>query len=57
MGETTSCEEPEGYVSGAGDCDDASAEVSPLADEVCDGVDNDCDGGEDGDGSTDRTVF
>jgi hypothetical protein len=26
------------------DCDDSRADVHPLADEVCDGVDNDCDG-------------
>ena len=28
----------------AGDCDDTSAEISPLATEICDGLDNDCDG-------------
>ena len=27
-----------------GDCNDGSAAVSPLLDEVCDGLDNDCDG-------------
>jgi len=29
------------------DCNDADANVNPDADEVCDGVDNDCDGGVD----------
>lgn len=28
----------------AEDCDDADAQISPAADEVCDGADNDCDG-------------
>jgi hypothetical protein len=27
-----------------GDCDDGAADISPLALEVCDGLDNDCDG-------------
>ena len=29
------------------DCDDSNAQVSPAVTEVCDGVDNDCDGGVD----------
>ncbi|MFN7144541.1 MAG: putative metal-binding motif-containing protein, partial [Myxococcota bacterium] len=33
------------------DCDDAHATVHPDADEVCDGVDNDCDGTTDVDAS------
>ena len=35
---------PEGYVSTGGDCDDTQAEAFPGAREVCDGLDNDCDG-------------
>ena len=40
----TSCEQPSGYVSAEGDCDDGDAEVAPGVDELCDGVDQDCDG-------------
>ena len=39
----------------AGDCDDSDATVSPSADEVCDGVDNDCDG--QADNGLEKTVF
>ena len=39
-----SCSTPLGYVSDAGDCDDANASVYPTASETCDGVDNNCDG-------------
>ncbi|GDX82085.1 hypothetical protein LBMAG42_38960 [Deltaproteobacteria bacterium] len=43
-GEVLACVRPDGYASGQADCDDSSAEVWPGADEVCDGVDNDCNG-------------
>jgi len=33
-----------GYASNADDCDDTRSDVHPLAPELCDGVDNDCDG-------------
>jgi hypothetical protein len=38
------CDLPEGYVESAYDCDDTRADVNPTADELCDEVDNDCDG-------------
>ena len=38
------CSTPAGAVSDASDCDDGDAAVSPSAQEVCDGADNDCDG-------------
>ncbi|MEW6076336.1 MAG: PilC/PilY family type IV pilus protein [Thermodesulfobacteriota bacterium] len=37
--------QPAGYVAAGTDCDDNDAAVNPGAVEVCDGVDNDCDGG------------
>ena len=43
------CELPVGYVANGSDCDDEDATVYPAAEEVCDGVDNDCDGSEDED--------
>jgi len=42
-GALETCEPPPGHVDIAGDCDDGNGSVFPGADEVCDGVDNDCD--------------
>ncbi|MBD0832008.1 MopE-related protein, partial [Aestuariibaculum sediminum] len=44
---TQSNNQPEGYVSNSLDCDDANAAINPDASEVCDGLDNDCDGSTD----------
>jgi predicted outer membrane repeat protein len=38
------CDEPTGYVNIAEDCDDNNPSVSPAESEVCNGVDDDCDG-------------
>ena len=38
------CEEVSGYVANSDDCDDTSSISYPLADEICDELDNDCDG-------------
>ncbi|MEK7632529.1 MAG: putative metal-binding motif-containing protein [Patescibacteria group bacterium] len=46
---TFACDEPIGYVADSADCDDAAATVNPGAAEVCNDVDDDCDGGTDED--------
>ncbi|MBL8619522.1 MAG: hypothetical protein JNM72_28175 [Deltaproteobacteria bacterium] len=51
------CEAPPGVADVPGDCDDAAITVNPGAVEVCDLVDNDCDGTVDGPTSTDLTTF
>ena len=40
----TACSAPSRYVADDTDCDDSDTTVNPAATEVCDGVDNDCDG-------------
>ena len=39
-----SCEPPSGYVQNSDDCDDINTFINPLGIEVCDLVDNDCNG-------------
>ena len=51
------CEEPEGYASNADDCDDTNAGVNTGATEVCDGLDNDCDGATDDPTAADALTF
>ncbi len=38
------CEQPVGMVSIGGDCDDNDPSVNPDAEEICDDIDNNCDG-------------
>jgi len=40
----TEKDQPDGYVSSNDDCNDENAAVNPAATEVCDEIDNDCDG-------------
>ena len=43
-GTLDACDLPAGYSGADGDCDDADSAISPAETDVCDGVDNDCDG-------------
>ena len=43
------CVEPEGYTTNSSDCNDASTDAFPGGVEICDGLDNDCDGATDND--------
>ncbi|MEC7983836.1 MAG: MopE-related protein, partial [Myxococcota bacterium] len=51
------CTVPEGYVENAEDCDDTNLSIYPLADEVCDGIDNNCDEVVDEDSAIDAPVW
>lgn len=42
--EIFTCAQPAGFVDNSNDCDDANASINPGAAEICDGLDNDCDG-------------
>jgi hypothetical protein len=39
-----SCEQPEGFVNNNEDCDDSDQNINPAASELCNGVDDDCNG-------------
>ena len=38
------CSQPTGYVNNSLDCDDTNSAINPNASEVCNGIDDDCDG-------------
>jgi hypothetical protein len=42
--DSLACSQPVGYVTDSTDCNDTVAAINPAATEVCDGVDNNCDG-------------
>ncbi len=51
------CDPPDGYAATDDDCDDADPAVNPSADEVCNDVDDDCDGTIDEDATDARTFY
>jgi hypothetical protein len=53
----SACTQPSGTVEVGDDCDDADASVNPDASELCDGVDNDCDGTTDEDEAIDAATW
>ncbi len=53
----SACDVPSGHTDNALDCDDGNADVNPTATEVCDGVDNDCDGGTDDEAAVDGEIW
>ena len=53
----TGCEQPAQYTADATDCDDLDAAISPAADELCDTVDNNCDGAIDEDTAVDAITW
>jgi hypothetical protein len=58
----SACEMPAGYVVDWSDCNDIDAAIHPMASEICDEVDNDCDGLTDNDddsldGTTGTTYY
>ena len=54
---TQSCSQPAGYADGPTDCDDADAAISPNATEICDDIDNDCDGAIDEDDAANTATW
>jgi len=51
------CSQPSGYVADQTDCDDGDAAINPAADELCNGVDDDCDGDIDEDSAVDAATW
>ncbi len=51
------CEQPSGYAAAGGECDDDDSAVNPGATELCDGIDNDCEGTADGSDASDASTY
>ncbi|MCK6519264.1 putative metal-binding motif-containing protein, partial [Myxococcota bacterium] len=56
-GDLLSCEAPSGNVANNEDCDDGAAGVSPAGTELCDGLDNNCDGATDEGAAADAATW
>ncbi|MCB9761086.1 MAG: putative metal-binding motif-containing protein [Alphaproteobacteria bacterium] len=54
---TAACDQPLGYIDNGIDCDDNDNFIYPGASEICDGLDNDCDGYDDNDAVDASTWF
>ncbi|MBI2339845.1 MAG: FG-GAP repeat protein [Deltaproteobacteria bacterium] len=53
----TQCSQSSGYLSDNSDCDDTNSAVNPAETEVCDTIDNDCDGVTDEDDAADASTW
>ena len=51
------CEAPTQYVDNPNDCDDTLVDVHPQSDEICDNIDNNCDGYIDENSALDATIW
>jgi hypothetical protein len=54
---TAACVQPSGFVADHSDCDDGEAAVNPSATELCNGIDDDCDGSVDEDDADDASTW
>ena len=54
---SVACTQPSGFVADATDCDDHDDDIHPAAAEVCDAVDDDCDGATDEDDALDASTW
>ena len=54
---TQSCSEPIGFTDNTDDCADSDDDVNPGATEICDSIDNNCDGVVDEDSASDASTW